>query len=321
MPAPGRPIARWSQADAHALLSVFATTTATQGSKRARKALRCRMLVARRPAPPLDRAVELIWSVQTTAGPRRLERVLPTGCAQVVINLAEDRTRAYDETRGLACSTTEGSLLCGPRSRYDIIDTDEQYDVVGASLAPGGLRHLFDLHAQEVADRDVPLSLLIGASAVDRLRTRLQDAPDQVSRLDVLEQALREVGRRHVAHAVVLHALQALTTRPEATRVRDVVAASGYSARYLIDRFTADVGLTPKVYCRVRRFQLALARTDAGRPDDWATLALDCGFSDQSHLVREFRAFAGVPPRDYLDRRTPYRNHVTFLQDAPRLDA
>ena len=73
------------------------------------------MFQARRPRPPLDSCVTVLWTVTATPGPRRLERVLPTGTAQIVINLAEDRTRGYDEARGFAAAESSGSAAVRPQ--------------------------------------------------------------------------------------------------------------------------------------------------------------------------------------------------------------
>lgn len=273
------------------------------------------MFVARVPGPPLDAAIAQLWSVRAPRGPRQLERVLPQGTGQLVVNLAEDQTRTYEPQRGFACVQASGTLVCGARSAYTVIDTDEQYDCVGASLTPAGLTLLLRERADAFTDADVSLDGLWPARLVDRLRTRLLEAASHADRLDVLETTLREQWRPRDVHPAVAEAIVTFVARPGLARVDDVVARSGYSARHLVDRFTAQVGLPPKRFCRVRRFQLALQRAFAGRPDDWAGLALDCGFADQSHLVNEFRAFSGLPPTGYLDRRTPWPNHVRFLQD------
>jgi len=270
---------------------------------------------ARRPRSPLDTCLTVIWTVQASAGPRALERVLPSGTAQFVINLAENRTRSYDQRQGFRCTENAGSLLGGPRTGYEIIDTDEQTDVVGACVAPGGLAFLTAPPAAAFAECDVPLDALWGHHVVDRLRTRLCEARSPAARLDVLEAALLAQWRDRALHPAVACALETFARRPAVSTVRDAVEAAGVSARHLIDRFTAQVGLTPKRFCRVRRFQRAIALAHSGQAEEWAAIAADCRFADQSHLVHEFRAFAGLPPSAYLDHRTPHRNHVTFLQD------
>jgi AraC-like DNA-binding protein len=74
------------------------------------------------------------------------------------------------------------------------------------------------------------------------------------------------------------------------------------------------VGLTPKRYCRVRRFQRALVSAHRPRGVDWARVAVDCGYFDQAHFIHDFKSFAGVTPTAYQAAQTQFQNHVKILQ-------
>lgn len=78
------------------------------------------------------------------------------------------------------------------------------------------------------------------------------------------------------------------------------------SQKRFIQVFHEEVGMTPKLFCRVRRFR-RIHR--AGRVD-WAQTALDCGYYDQAHFINDFRAFSGLSPTAYLDQRSDQPNHV-----------
>lgn len=84
----------------------------------------------------------------------------------------------------------------------------------------------------------------------------------------------------------------------------------GLSPRRLIDTFSAKVGMTPKRFARVRRFQRVLAAITTANPPPWAELALQCGYFDQAHLIHEFRAFSGLHPTAYAARGPGGHNHV-----------
>jgi transcriptional regulator GlxA family with amidase domain len=107
-------------------------------------------------------------------------------------------------------------------------------------------------------------------------------------------------------------ALDAFEPRGTVVRVRDVARRAGLSQRRFIQVFVAEVGMTPKLYCRVRRFQGARALVRKAVAPDWARVAVDCGYFDQSHLIRDFLAFSGLSPVDYLLRRSEHvlPNHV-----------
>jgi hypothetical protein len=81
-----------------------------------------------------------------------------------------------------------------------------------------------------------------------------------------------------------------------------------------IERFKMQVGISPKRYCRIRRFQQALTRTGRGRPVDWSQVALDCGYYDQAHFIHECRSFSGLTPTGYQASQTAFQNDVKVLQ-------
>jgi AraC-like DNA-binding protein len=81
-------------------------------------------------------------------------------------------------------------------------------------------------------------------------------------------------------------------------------------ARRLIEVFRHEVGLTPKVYCRLSRFRAAVGTVATVPTVDWAATASACGYFDQSHFIHEFREFAGMSPSAYLRHRTASPNHV-----------
>ena len=109
-------------------------------------------------------------------------------------------------------------------------------------------------------------------------------------------------------HPVVGHALSAF--KGGSRRIGDVVAETGLSSRRFIRLFSDEVGLTPKSFCRVRRFQRTVARLHGLRAVDWAETALACGYYDQAHMIHDFRDFSGLSPASYLSCRVEHMNHV-----------
>ena len=114
------------------------------------------------PRPPLDAFVASIWVFRDRPRPRALERILPTGAAQLIVNLNEDRTRVYNPARPHECVSTAGTVLAGVRSRYQVIDTAEQEYVAGVAFRPGGTVAFVRGPAHETGDADTPLEMLWG---------------------------------------------------------------------------------------------------------------------------------------------------------------
>jgi AraC-like DNA-binding protein len=268
----------------------------------------------RRPRPPLDLVVDLIWICQQPAGPRTLERILPTGAAQLIINLKEDQTRLYDPERAYRCVATSGTVLSGVHSRFQVIDHAEQEHVAGVAFKAGGTVAFLRVPAHETADDDVPLEDLLGATPARALRERLLESATAEAALEAIETALLEMWTSKAVHPAVSFALNAIDRAPHTASIAAVTDAIGMSAKRFIERFKREVGLTPKRYCRVRRFQQAVASAHRGPGVNWTQVALDCGYFDQAHFIHDFRCFAGVTPTAYQAARTPFPNHVKILQ-------
>ena len=100
------------------------------------------LFASRRPAAPLDAFVESVWVCRNDPRPRALERVLPPGGAQLIVNLAEDETRIYRVVPAAVsvCDDRPAASSAGMTTRYQIIDTDEQEYVAGVAFLPGGTR-------------------------------------------------------------------------------------------------------------------------------------------------------------------------------------
>jgi AraC-like DNA-binding protein len=92
----------------------------------------------------------------------------------------------------------------------------------------------------------------------------------------------------------------------------DLIWGTAASRRRFAQLFREQVGLTPKLYCRLRRFQEVVRKFAAGGPVDFADVAAAGGYCDQAHLANDFRAFSGVSPGAWLSAERPFQNHAAM---------
>jgi AraC-like DNA-binding protein len=273
------------------------------------------LYLERIPAPPLNAFVRSIWYCENPGQGHTLERVLPNGSAQLIVNLKEDQTRVYRPEMGFACEATAGAALSGVQSRYCIIDTAETESVLGVAFRPGGTAPFFRAPAYELLDASLPLDLFWGRRAID-LRIQLLETTRPAVKLEIMERTLAQALRLAKPPAAITFALDVFRRRSGQASMAEVAGKIGLSPKHFIERFKAAVGLPPKQFCRILRFQSALAQAARGETVDWTRIAVDCGYFDQAHFIHDFRAFSGITPTTYQSGRTQFQNHVKFLQSA-----
>ncbi|HEX3879352.1 MAG TPA: helix-turn-helix domain-containing protein [Bryobacteraceae bacterium] len=267
------------------------------------------MLRHHRPGFPLSDFVECFWTFDGFQQAHAKERIMPDGALTLVVNLNEDRTRIYDRRDFDRCETFNGSLLVGPQTEFFVIDTAEQLSVAGIQFKPGGAFPFFDPPPDELQGLQVPLDALWGGFAGD-FREKLLRAGTGQAAFEVIETALLARLQKPDRHPAVTYALGKFMNEPHVARVADVIDETGFSARRFIQLFREQAGLAPKVFCRVQRFQRALRRIVSGSEVEWAEVALEAGYFDQSHFIHDFRAFSGINPTAYRCAKPRHINHV-----------
>lgn len=268
-----------------------------------------------RPAPPLSDFIENFWLYDGYSSPHVHERIFPSGTFELVFNLREDELRIYRETDAGRYGRYSGALVSGPYEGYFITDRAEEFSVMGVHFRPGGAFPFLRLSAYELADTHLDLATIWGRQGGE-MRERLASAGSSGQRFRLLEQALRSrLDGRQEHHPAVSLALEGLRSDHCRAVVRKLAREAGLSDRRFIDVFRSEVGLNPKLFNRIGRFQEVLEKVHRLPEPDWEQAALEQGYFDQSHLIRDFLEFSGFSPADYLRRLKKLRGtgiHVKF---------
>lgn len=242
--------------------------------------------------PPLDKFVECFWTLdgEGPAPGASPERILPDGCVELILNfgqrfLQHANGRSTLQPRHFLVGQMTGPILISPTGRVELL---------GIRFHPGGTSPFLRLPMSEVTDQVTELGAL--SSELERaLLSFSQDLPSLGEKIGAVESALlaRLAGCLHDSPA---RRLAAQVVESAGLISVDVLAANaGLSSRQLERRFLREVGVGPKLLSRILRFQQvfrAVERLDAA----WASIALECGYYDQAHLIRDFHQFAQQTP-------------------------
>jgi AraC-like DNA-binding protein len=250
------------------------------------------------PGPPLSAFVRSLWIHTGYSQPHAQERVLPTGTVSLLFSVDAGGRMA--------------SGVVGARSEFSVLDTSRPFSAIGVQFSAGGAFPFFGVPGGELHNRIVPLHSLWGGYAAE-VQHRLWEAQTPELRFRILERTLLERMRgQPERHPAVSYALE-LIDRSRGTRpVGEVIQSIGISSRRFVELFRNQVGLSPKLFCRIRRFTEALREIERSSDFDWVDIALACGYFDQAHFNHDFRAFCGLSPSAYLRLRTS-RTHVAVV--------
>ena len=262
------------------------------------------------PPPPLADFVDQFWYWDAYTLPHSKERLLPDGSMTLAFNLGQDRIRIFDQHDMSKFSTLRGQTFSGAHSSFFVLDTESMLSTMGVHFKPGGAFPFFRMPATELCDQCIGIDDLWG-DAAGSMRDRLLEPTTAAEKFRCLEEwLLKRLAKPLERHPAVDYAMGVFVSHRSALPVSTVAERTGYSQRRLIQLFSEQVGLTPKLFSRIGRFQRVIRDVADCTEIDWAGIALSCGYFDQAHFIHEFQEFCGLTPSAYLQYRTEHLNHV-----------
>lgn len=266
------------------------------------------------PAAPPDRPLlrEIAFSDPTVCSPQ-----LADGHASILFELGRTCAasgRWFDDPSAL-CATA-----VGPKTGVGRIEAGDLPEMLGILFWPGRVNTMLSVPVGELIDQTVGLDAVWGTGGA-LLAAELRDL-DEGRRIDRVEAVLlaRLARGRQWSGSVDVHGLAAAVFRRNGrATVEGMARAAGVSRQHLSREFRERIGVPPKLYSRLARFHAGLAYV--GRPTsvDWARVAADTGYADQSHMIAEFRQFSGLTPdtlasrywfHPFIERARDRRRHV-----------
>jgi AraC-like DNA-binding protein len=244
--------------------------------------------------------VQEYWEVEGRLSPFR-ERILPNGCTEVMVNLGPP----HQMVTHTGTSVWERAWFSGLHDRAIVIESLHGTHLVSARLHPLGALRLFGPDVAKTVNAVTDLETLLGPPA-EELRTLLLGAGSTEERFAHLERfLLRRLSPSVVPSRIVCQAARLIEEAHGNLRITSIHADLGVSRKQLWLRFARDLGMSPKAYAQLQRFVWTLARLRESTSVEWPRLAVAAGYSDQAHLVRDFRRVAFASPTEFLRARTP----------------
>jgi len=229
------------------------------------------------------------------------DAILPNGTSNLIFNLSGFEHREYSDDDYSVSMPLRTRWFSGIRDAAIVVGPTVCTRVVGVRFKPAGVGAFLGVPATEVCRFTVAADELWGREC-ELLHERLFQQPDMAGRFRLLQEWLLERFVPQPREAGLVRCVEHMRQAHGNVAMDDLAGGANLSVRQFRRRFEAVVGLTPKRLARILRFQRLIERLGIGGTADWTGLAFDCGYYDQSHLIADFREFAGVTPRGYLSR-------------------
>ena len=245
------------------------------------------------PPPSLRDYVECFWTRGAPPPHAKREHIIPDGCIDLVLGYR--RSSGFERPHAsLAVGTMTRPLVLGQGSR----SADNQAAFVGVRFWPGRALPFLGVPASELTDLRVNIADLWP----DRVSLESLDGHEPASVRSAMEELLtRRLQRARPLDKTVDAAIRAILRAGGNLSIAALAPALGVTRQHLARAFALHVGVPPKMFARVARVRGALARARVSASVDWATLALDAGYYDQSHLAGEIKEITGRTPSEWLE--------------------
>lgn len=248
------------------------------------------------PPPSLADVVEAIWQLDLPDAREArgyAVKSLPTASSIMAVHfrapIISDRKNYEHAYRTVVTGVQRDTVNVQPSGSLG---------TVVVRFKPGAAACIFGPRMDVFSTANVELSDVVGDTARDRLQTQLRESTDEFARLDVIE-AFLAPRVRHNSDPLVRHAIGSLRRNP-GRPVAQLARVLEISQRQFERRFLRHAGATPKQFVRMLRVEMAIAARHRGAA--WADIAAHCGFNDQAHMIRDFKALSGVTPQAFMRR-------------------
>jgi AraC-like DNA-binding protein len=255
------------------------------------------------PSGPLQSMVECYWMIRDTGTIPFEQKIIPDGFPEIIFHLADP----FMINMGDGWKLQETSLFAGQLSRHFYLRNTGTTNVIGIKMKPAAPRHLFGLNMSAYNDLVVPLASIQSRSleSID-LPIKISEDPEAFS-LFLDELLTPVVANAGIEDVVVDNAVNFIIEKRGVVTVRMLTEEFRISERHLQRLFKLYVGISPKLFARIIRFS-AIFRLKEDGDADWLKLAMESGYYDQSHFIKNFQAFTGEDPGRYDFEETSMAN-------------
>ncbi len=227
------------------------------------------------------------------------ELILPDGCPEIVFNLAAPFRRHHDNLIELQPK----AIVVGQFKQHVTVEPTDAVDLFGIRFEPAGIYPLLRQSANDLTNKIERVDAVLGNLGIE-VEARINEAVSTKMRIAIFESAVFKSFEDSKSGNLAKLATRIILKNNGQIRIKELAKTLNTSWKTLERHFNSEVGITPKLFCRITRLQRIVKTLNCDQKPMWADIAYSYGYSDQAHFIREFREFAGVSPQTFINQQT-----------------
>ncbi len=273
-------------------------------------------MATRQPRPRLAPFIRSMSGYAEAASWPVRRREFPAPLVVVIFDFGPP-LRVFDVGSLATSERFDGGFVGGLTDGFTMTEHQSSQAGLQLILTPVGARRLLGMPLSELTNQAVSVRDLLPRTHRS-FTERLVELPSWAARFDLVEDLFEARLARHeldLGGEVVAWAARHIEASGGAIAARSLADELGYSHKHMIRLFRQHIGVAPKLYARIVRFDRLMTRLRSGDQSRWSELALDLGYFDQSHLSRDVRRFSGLTPTRLRAIDEPFGENVNFVQE------
>lgn len=239
-----------------------------------------------------------------------IDRLLPDGNVTLLIELTGAPQHVYDNDTLKESQLCRNAWFSGNRNGFITIPSCRDIEMFVVNFHKGKsfpfLRDPLLAYTNCIVDAEIAFS-----NTILELRETLLSKTTPAAMFDAAEHYFLTTGKdRMELQPCIDFAVTSLTEHPGQQTLQELSEKIGYSQKHFIQLFKTHVGITPKAFMRIMRFQHAIREVEQKSHFNWTEIAFQAGYYDQAHFIHDFKKFAGFTPGEYLARKNAQLNYV-----------
>lgn len=262
------------------------------------------------PKPPLNQFVECFIYHEAFNPAHSVDRFLPDGNVEIIIDLHDQPQFIYDNDSLKEIQACHHVWASGVRTEPITIPSGKESAMFIISFKKGMAYPFFPFPMQEISDCVVDADLIWGHDFAFLREQILENKRTEIKFQIVEDFLLENYLSKLILNPCVEYALHQIINQPDQISMQKLNDKIGYSQKHFIKLFKNQIGITPKSYLKIMRFQKVLGEIEKLNETDWTAISNDCGFYDQAHFINDFKKFSGFTPEEYAKRRGNFLNYI-----------